>query len=163
MQAMKKNKQALMLIIIALVTLSVMAAETVSVVVKKTSVREASQFFATSITVAEYNDELIVLATEDDWLRVSKNGTEGWVHLSAVSELKTAEPSTTDDVSEDYSADEIALAGKGFSGQVEDQYRKDNPELKFDEVDDMEKSLVSLSTVVAFQEAGKLSVREITP
>lgn len=162
-KAVKKNKQALTLLTFALVTLSVMAAETVSVVVKKTSVREAAQFFAATVTMAEYNDELIVLATEEDWIKVNKNGTEGWIHLSAVSEITDAAPNTTGEVSEDYSADEIALAGKGFSEQVEEQYRWDNPELNFGEVDEIEKSMVSLSTVIAFQEAGKLSIREIAP
>jgi uncharacterized protein YgiM (DUF1202 family) len=159
----KKNKQAVTLITIAMVALSVMAAETVSVVVKKTSVRESAQFFAATVTTVEYNDQLTVLATEDDWLKVDNNGKEGWVHLSAVSEATAAAPSTEGSVNEDYSADEIALAGKGFSGQVEEQYRKDNPDLKFTEVDEIEKSQVSLSAVIEFQEAGKLSVMEITP
>jgi len=150
-----------MLVVIALITLSVMAAETVSVVVKKTSIREATQFFATTVTVAEYNDQLSVLATKDDWIRVNKNGMEGWVHLSAVSEVAAIEPSATGEVGEDYSTDEIALAGKGFSSQVEEEYRKDNPELNFDGVDEVEKLSVPEDKVIAFQESGKLSVREI--
>jgi hypothetical protein len=160
---MKQKTQALTLTVVALITLSAMAADTVSVIVKKTSIREATQFFATTVTVAEYNDELTVLATEDDWIRVNKNGMEGWVHLSAVSEITSVVPNATGEVSEDYSADEIALAGKGFSGQVEEEYRKDNPELNFKGVDEMEKTSVSQQKVIAFQDAGKLSVREIAP
>lgn len=160
---MKKNKLVLALMTLVLVSLSVMAAETVSVVVKKTSVREAAQFFAPTLNTANYNDQLEVVATEDDWIKVNNDGTEGWVHLSAVSEITDAAPSTSGSVNEDYSADEIALAGKGFSGQVEEEYRKDNPDLRFDAVDAMEKTEVSLATVIAFQKAGKLSVREIEP
>ena len=160
---MKQKTQALTLTVAVLITLSAMAAETVSVIVKKTSIREASQFFATTVSVAEYNDELTVLATEEDWLKVYKNGKEGWVHLSAVTAIETVAPSATGEVSSDYSADEIALAGKGFSGQIEEQYRQDNPELNFDDVDEMEKTSVSRQKVIAFQEAGKLSVREIAP
>jgi len=160
---MKQKSQAMTLVVITLITLSVMAAETVSVIVKKTSIREASQFFATTITVAEYNDRLNVLATEEDWIKVEKNGTEGWVHLSAVSSVTAIAPSATDEVASDYSADEIALAGKGFSGQVEEQYRIDNPELNFVAVDEMEKSSASQQEVVAFQQAGMLSIREVAP
>lgn len=148
---------------IALVTLSVMAAETVSVVVKKTSIRESAQFFAATLAVAEYNDRLMVLATEADWIKIDRNGEEGWVHLSAVSEATELALSDTGEVSEEYSSDEIALAGKGFSGQVEEEYRKEHPDLKFDEVDELETSFVSVATVIAFQEAGKLSIREIAP
>lgn len=160
---MKQKAQAMTLMVITLITLSVMAAETVSVVVKKTSIREATQFFAPTVAVAEYNDALTVLATEEDWIKVEKSGAQGWVHLSAVSSIKTVTPGTTDEVVEDYSADEIALAGKGFSGQVEEQYRKDNPELNFFAVDEMEKITVSQQEVIVFQEAGMLSVREVAP
>ena len=160
---MMRKSQALTLTVIALITLSVMAADTVSVIVKKTSIREDTQFFATTVTVAEYNDELVVLTTEEDWIKVDKNGTEGWVHLSAVSEITAVAPSATGEVSSDFSADEVALAGKGFSGQVEEEYRKDNPKLNFDDVDEMEKPSVPQSKVIAFQEEGKLGVREIAP
>ena len=124
---MKQKSRTMTLMVITLITLSVMAAETVSVIVKKTSIREASQFFATTVTVAEYNDELTVLATEEDWIKVEKNGMKGWVHLSAVSSVAAVAPSATDEVAADYSAEEIALAGKGFSGQVEEQYRRITP------------------------------------
>ncbi len=160
---MKQKTQALTLLVIALITLSVLAADTVSVIVKRTSVREATQFFATTVAIAEYNDELTVLATEEDWIRVNKNGTEGWVHLSAVSEVTAVTPSAANKVTEDYSSEEIALAGKGFSEQVEEQYRADNTKLNFNDVDEMEKFSVSQSVVIAFQKAGKLGVREITP
>ena len=160
---MKQKSQAVTLMVITLITASVMAAETVSVIVKKTSIREATQFFATTVSVAEYSDELTVLATEDDWIKVEKSGVEGWVHLSAVSSVAAVAPSTTEGVAADYSAEEIALAGKGFSGQVEEQYRKDNPELNFIAVDEMEKSTISQQQVIVFQEAGMLSVREVAP
>jgi len=160
---MKQKTQVLTLSVFILITLSAMAAETVSVIVKKTSIREASQFFAKTVAVVEYNDDLTVLATGEDWLKVYKNGKEGWVHLSAVTPFEAVAPSASGEVSSDYSSGEIALAGKGFSGQVEEQYRQENPELNFDDVDEMEKITVPQEKVVAFQEAGKLSVREIAP
>ena len=160
---MIKRTQILTLTIIALTALTVLAAETVSVIVKKTSIREDSKFYATAVGEAAYKDELLVLSKKKDWIKVDRKGKEGWIHLSAVSPITAAASSSGSEVSSEYSSEEIALAGKGFSEQVEEQYRQDNPGLDFVAVDEIEKFTVAPSKVLAFQTEGKLIAKESTP
>jgi hypothetical protein len=55
------------------------------------------------------------------------------------------------------SADEIALAGKGFNKQVEENYRAKHGELSFVWVDKMLKIEISAAMVEAFLKAGRLA------
>jgi len=160
---MTRSIQTLILTIITFVVLTALAADTVSVSVRKTSIRTESRFYAPAVEEAVYKDELQVLMTVKDWIKVSKNGKEGWIHVSAVSSIAVAASSSESELSSEYSEEEIALAGKGFSEQVEEQYRQDNPELAFATVDEMEKYAVPLADVIAFQTKGKLIARERAP
>jgi hypothetical protein len=79
---------------------------------------------------------------------------EGWVHGSAVEEpsfsltaRRTAGTGTT--------ADEVALAGKGFNEQVEQQYRQ-TTDLDYTWVDRMAAMKVSEAEMEQFLKQGKL-------
>ena len=54
------------------------------------------------------------------------------------------------------SSDEAALAGKGFTPEVESSYRQKHPEAKFAEVDKVEANRVDPAKLQAFIKEGGL-------
>ncbi len=54
------------------------------------------------------------------------------------------------------SAEEVALAGKGFNKQVEEKYKANNPSVNFIAVDRMLKLKVTPRQLKSFLEKGKL-------
>ena len=63
----------------------------------------------------------------------------------------------TADVEEAATSDELALAGKGFNKQVEEQFSSDNPDADYAWIDWMEQVVVSQDEMRRFQEEGGLS------
>ena len=55
------------------------------------------------------------------------------------------------------SSDELALAGKGFSKQVENEFKEKNPNVNYAWIDRMEKFVVSETQIKRFLKEGKLS------
>lgn len=53
--------------------------------------------------------------------------------------------------------EEVALAGKGFTPEVEKAYREKNPRLKYGEVDEIESLRVDDDSLLAFIRAGNLN------
>ena len=54
------------------------------------------------------------------------------------------------------SSDEAALAGKGFTPEVESSYKQKHPEMKFAEVDKVESYKVDAATLQTFIKEGGL-------
>ena len=134
------------------------AAETVTVIVKKTSVRRDRQFYAATIAEAELGDAFTVLAREKGWVKVGTKSGEGWLHESAVTAKKVVASSQGPSGGK-VDAGDVALAGKGFNPQVESEYRKKNPQADFAAVDRMEKLGASEKAVAAFLSDGNLQPR----
>lgn len=133
------------------------AGEVVSVIVKKTTIRRERQFYAPAVGEASYRDQLAVLAREKDWVKVGARGVEGWVHATAVT--KGALKADASAAGAAVSADDVALAGKGFNSAVEEEYRKKNPGANFAAVERIEKIDVPESAVADFVRAGELAAR----
>jgi len=135
------------------------ATESVTVIVKKTSIRRDRQFYAPTIAEADLGASFGVLAREKGWVKVGTKAGEGWLHESAVSakKLTASSAAPTGGASDDR---DIAAASKGFNPQVENEYRKQNPEANFAAVDRMEKLGASDAAVASFLRDGNLSPRE---
>lgn len=147
------------------------AAGTVVVVVKETAIRADRKFFAPTQGVAHHLDRLDVLEEASGWFRVRQGSTTGWVHGSAVSTSAGSDSGSnvdsalhtlagSDTKGHGYTQDEVALAGKGFNPDVEQNYRSRNPQAEFAAVDRMERQQVSRKELLRFAEAGKLERRE---
>ncbi|MBI5814040.1 MAG: SH3 domain-containing protein [Nitrospinae bacterium] len=137
--------------------------KSITIAVKKTSVRSDKQFFAPAIAEVNRLDKLDVAEESGGWYKVKVGGKTGWVHKSATGEESKGASSSLfggDDASK-VSADEVALAGKGFNEKVEKEYKKKNPELNFAAVDKMEKITVKDERIASFVKDGKLSPREL--
>jgi hypothetical protein len=111
-----------------------------AVSVRHGDLRSAPGFLAGITSQADYGESVEILEIRGDWLRVraAGSGDEGWLHSSVVAEkvdlrLERAGGSTAGGVT----SREIALAGRGFSEQVEAQYKNEKG-LDFALVDKME-------------------------
>ena len=134
------------------------AAETVTVTVRKTSIRRDRQFYAPTVAEAALGDSFTVLAREKGWVRVGTGAGEGWLHESAVTAKKIAvssQPAGGGKVD----TQDVALAGKGFNPQVESEYRKTNPRADYAAVDRMEQLSASERAVASFLSDGNLQPR----
>ena len=133
-------------------------AKTMSIQVKKCQLRNKPSFLGKVITTLNYGDEITVKQEKKDWYEVipvnKKNG--GWVHVSALSQKKIVLREGSKDINTSASSDELALAGKGFNEQVENDFKKKNKDIVFTWVDKMEKMIVSQEQKLAFLNDGGL-------
>jgi len=148
-------------LIVLLAAAAPAAQERLFVTVKKTSIRADRQFYAPTVAAAVFRDRLLVLAREKDWLRVSFNGVEGWVHASATA--ATAVSVSSREAAGGVSEDDVAFASKGFDASVEREYAKGKPQANFAEVDRMEKLTASDGSLAEFRKSGNLRARGERP
>jgi len=130
------------------------AGETLYVNVNSANLKSSTGFFASTTGTVKYGDDVRVLAINGKWaqVRTSKNVT-GWI---AGASLTTKRISTQGNTA-NASAREIALAGKGFSPEVESEYRKGGEKVNYDAVDAMEKITVSDKDLEDFIDQGRLA------
>jgi hypothetical protein len=134
------------------------AVDTVTVIVRKTSIRRDRHFYAPALAEADFGDSFNVVSREKGWVRVSTRSGEGWLHETAVTAKKVAASSQGPGAA--VADEDVALAGKGFNPQVESEYRRKNPEADFDAVDRMERLEIGENSVAAFVHEGNLHTRE---
>lgn len=133
--------------------------EMMSVRIKQGQLRSAPTFLGKILVTLQYRDRVSVLEQKGDWLHVSAHGGKfrGWIHKSALTEKKIELASGNETVGHTATTDEIALAGKGFNRQVEEEFKARNPNIRFDAIDRMEKLQVSQSDIIRFIKQGELS------
>jgi SH3-like domain-containing protein len=178
------------ILIVVFVSLSVVftgfaeTPKTMSVQIKEGQLRITPSFLAEIIAKPSYGDRVEVIQDKGPWKRVAIRGVQGWMHASALttksivlrvgatsaqtgaagSEIALAGKA---DVLPDKSpggssatSSEIALAGKGFSEEVEKQYKNLNRNLDYAWVDRMEKFQVSPEQMKAFLMQGNITPAE---
>ncbi len=139
----------------------VLFAQTMSVQVKNTYLRTSPSFLGKKITQLKYADKVTVNKERNSWINVyapAKN-KNGWIHSSALSNkrimLKQSE--STGHVA---SKSEIVMAGKGFSKEVESQYKQRNSSLNYRLVDQIERLTISNDRIIRFAQKGSLNLAE---
>ena len=133
---------------------SVGFAATVSVITQEGVIRQDKRFFAPAVIKVPYGSTLEQIGREGDWLRVSWQGKQGWIHNSAVQDRKVS-PSSGGKAKE-ASRDEVALAGKGFTPEVEKAFRDKNPKMRYDLVDKIQSTEEDEAKLQAFVQSGNL-------
>lgn len=98
---------------------------------------------------------------EGEWYKVDYQGTIGWLHRQAVPEAAPAKVDLSKmlfggPVQETHS-DEVALAGKGFTPEVEASYRQKNPGLNYAQMDRIESFTVGGAQLQKFIQEGGLN------
>jgi len=134
-----------------------LAAQLMSVQVRSGQLRNQPGFLSKVVGNLPYGDRVDLKSEKGDWRHVSsvKLGKSGWIHVSALSEQEIVLNPTNKDVKAAAKSDELALAGKGFNKQVEQQYRKQN-KLNYSKVDEMEQLTVAQTTITKFIKTGGL-------
>jgi len=127
----------------------------VTVRVLSARVMAKPQFIGTSAGAVSRGEQLTIEEAKGDWYRVSGT-TSGWIHKTNVVEGKVALVSTPGGGG-GASRDEVELAGRGFTPEVESKYRTEHPDLDFRHVDLIEKTSVDPGELEAFVSEGGLN------
>jgi uncharacterized protein YgiM (DUF1202 family) len=142
-----------------IILVTVLVAETLMIKVQSTHLRKEPKFYASTIAVLEAGEVVEKISTANGWYQVrTAQGTVGWLHSSAVQTGSFNLAATDRTLEAKATADEIALAGKGFNKQVEESYKAKNSEANFAAVDRMLKIKVSRDQLLKFLKEGMLSI-----
>lgn len=137
------------------------AQKMMSIQVKEGQLRATPSHLGKIIARASYGDRVTVLEEKGAWKKVSVAGgkAQGWLHATALTNKRIALKAGQSNVGTSVSGDEIALAGKGFSEEVEAQYRKSNKNLDYAWINRMEAIKVSPEQMENFIAGGRLTLR----
>jgi SH3-like domain-containing protein len=126
-----------------------------SVQVKMGQLRETPSFLGTVVAVVNYGDQVDVLRQQGDWLEVrSPGGKSGWIHQSSLTSKRIVLNAGTRSARTAASADELALAGKGFNSAVEAQFKASHRDIDYTWVNKMEHIQISPREIMGFLDQG---------
>lgn len=133
-------------------------AKTMSVQVRKSQLRNQPSFLGKPVTKIVYGDKVTIIEEKESWIKVhpARGSIDGWVHISALTAKEIILKPNSSDITSAASNDEIALAGKGFNQQVEEQFKQNNKNIDFSRIDAMEKIVISQDEKQAFLHNGGL-------
>lgn len=151
-----KRKVWIILLGVLMVASAALAA-TLKVVTQEAMIRKDKRFFAPVVARVAYGEVIQELERQGDWLRVSYRGKEGWIHISAVQEQKFQLSSLSTAKAQETTREEVALAGKGFTPEVEKAFRKKNAKMRYDLVDHVQAYKIPEPQLQAFILAGNLN------
>lgn len=136
------------------------AQRTMNVQVKEGSLRATPSHLGKIVARATYGSQVMVLEERGAWKRVSLGSgkKQGWMHNTALTNKRIALKAGQSNVGTSVTRDEIALAGKGFSEEVEAQYRKSNKNLDYTWINKMEATKVSQEQMEDFMSSGRLTL-----
>ncbi|MDR2078357.1 MAG: SH3 domain-containing protein [Treponema sp.] len=155
---MKRFSMLMALVVLAagFVTAQNLQGRTMYVSSKTVELKSSTGFFADTLGVLEYGDQVTVLEENGKWVKVTavqRASVSGWI-ISANLTTKRIISSGNRNTA---SADELALAGKGFSEEVENAYRKDAV-VSYTEIDAMEARRIPREELYKFLTEGHLSL-----
>lgn len=131
--------------------------DTMNVQIKSAALKSTPSFLASTIVTLRYGDSVSTLSENGDWIEVKTTSKKGWLHTSALTAKEILLTTSAKSAPKNVSSNEVMMAGKGFNAQVEKQYRHENPSLRFDLVDKMEKYVVSTENQRRFAKTGQLA------
>jgi hypothetical protein len=130
------------------------AGTTLYVSAKAVEVKSSAGFFAGIVGRLSLGEEVIVIQSGGKWLAVrNASGLQGWAPADAFSSRRFVRSGS------EVSVTEFALAGKGFSSDLE-QIIGSSENVDYSGVDVMEKRAVSPDDLLAFLREGRLAEGE---
>lgn len=154
---MKKPFRLAFLISAFFILVAVLIAETLIVKVQSTNLRKEPKFYAPTVAVLVVGENLETLSSQGGWIKVrTSGGLTGWIHSSSVKPKKFSLFAMDKSLKTQTTADEVALASKGFSKEIEEKYKEKHGELSFAWVERMLQIKVSPSRLENFLKKGKL-------
>jgi len=153
------RSRAALAVLLALPLLCAVAwtAEKLIVIEKEAAIRKDKRTYGPRLASVKEGEEVTLVEREEPWLRVDYKGIQGWMSESAV----TDDPDVVlskDRAARGVRATEQSAAGRGFTPEVEKEYRKTNPNLDgaFKYLDQLEATKYSDDKILKFLEEGKL-------
>jgi len=143
--------------VICLITATAFAAN-MSVQVRSGQVRSTPSFMGKVVADLVYGDQVITSEEQGGWIKIQvpAKGINGWMHSSALSTKKIELKAGSAGVTQTASGQELALAGKGFNKQVENEFKAKHPNMDFTWIDRMEKFQVNPNEMQRFLKQGGL-------
>jgi hypothetical protein len=136
-----------------------MAAQAMSVQVKRGDVRATPTFLGKIVSTLGYGERVEILENRQNWLRIAPTakGPGGWMHSSALTPKRIVLQAGSRDAQAAASGGELALAGKGFNADVEAEFKARNRNLDFSVIDRMQASEIPQERIAAFLKEGGLA------
>jgi hypothetical protein len=127
------------------------AGDVLAISVREGEIRSAPGFLSTIESRAGYGETVRVVTRQGAWIRVrvEQTGIDGWIHQSSVLPPRDMNLTGASARESGATSREVALAGRGFNEQIEQEYREQH-ELDYESVDVMETYLMPLSALAAF-------------
>jgi len=126
------------------------AGSTRYVSVQNAALKDSNGFFAKDVGKLALGDAVSLVSDDGKWSQIRAGNLTGWVSSSSLSTRRVV-PSSSSNIT----ANEVALAGKGFSPATETEYKKSG--LDFSLVDAMERTTVPASDLLNFVNEGRLA------
>jgi len=156
------HKWLVMLALTALLCVPALSwADTMKVAQGNQSLYGDPNFSATPIAPVPQGAEVTVVSKSGDWYKVEYKGNSGWMHRGAFAQAQAPKAGGLPGMLfgggvKETKSDEVALAGKGFTPEVEAGYRQQHPEMNFAQVDQVEGFQVDAAKLQAFIKEGGL-------
>ena len=148
----------LCLLVISGVAAQALKGKTIYVAIKAGNLKATADSFAKNTAPVKYGDSFKVVEEKDKWVEVQgvdNPSLRGWIASANVTTRKIVVSGSSTSAS----ADELALAGKGFNQEVERSYRK-SESLNYDAIDSMETLKISDKEIQDFLDEGHLKKGE---
>ncbi|GHV96270.1 hypothetical protein AGMMS50293_25900 [Spirochaetia bacterium] len=122
------------------------------VAVKSAALKSSAGFFANTLQSLALGDTVSVLRHSGKWLEVRAGSVSGWMAATSLSSKRVTGSGYS------VSAGEMALAGKGFTPEIEIEYKKSG--LDYSGVDVMERLSIPANELLQFINEGSLTKGE---
>lgn len=148
----------LALICVLFLISTVEAQKIMSIQIKESQLRITPSFLGKITAKLSYGERVTVLQEKGAWKKVSIPGknVQGWIHETALTSKSIVLKAGRGTVGTSVTGREIALAGKGFNEEVEAQYKKNNKNLDYTWINQMETMKVSPEQMEDFIAGGNL-------
>jgi uncharacterized protein YgiM (DUF1202 family) len=123
------------------------------VAVQTTALKSSTGFFSSNLGTLSFGDAVTLVREDGKWSNIRFGNLTGWVETSKLSVRRIITTNSTG-----VSATEVALAGKGFTAEMEAEYRRSG--LDYSMVDSMEQAIVPLDDLLRFINEGHLQKGE---
>ena len=156
----KSISYCLLILCVLCMPLQVIAEETLSVQVKESEIRATPSFLGKIVAMVGYGDRVEVMEKSGSWEKISFQGGTilGWMHASALTTKRIVLQAGQTDARIGTTQDELALAGKGFNKQVEEEFMEQNQNLDYTWINRMETFEVTPEMMEAFLAMGDVVV-----
>ena len=148
-----KGRIVVLLVVLLSMTIRGQARE-MSIQVREGVLRGTPSFLGAVIAQVSYGERVTVLDNQNGWTKVRADGSAGWIHESALTKKRLTLSAGDSNVKTGASSEEMALAGKGFNSEVEAEFKEQNEDVDFTDVDRMEAICITQPEMLRFLKKG---------